>query len=85
MSEKEKKDLEMSFDEMDSVSGGLVADRTPAFSGIGVYDIVDDKTGQNIGGLQYDFDDDAQDAARALGQSTEIVSNAEWAKRYGNK
>ena len=82
MSEKEKKDQEMSFDEMDSVSGGLVVDRTPAFSGIGVYDIVDDKTGQNIGGMQYDFDDDAQEAARSLGQSDEIISNSEWAKRF---
>ena len=82
MSEKEKKDLEMSFDEMDSVSGGLVDDRTPAFSGIGVYDIVDDKTGQNIGGTRYDFDDDAQEAARSLGQSDEIISNSEWAKRF---
>lgn len=73
----------MSFDEMASVSGGLIVDRTPAFSGIGVYDIVDDKTGQNIGGMQYDFDDEAQDAARAPGQSDEIISHSEWAKRFG--
>ena len=60
MSEKEKKDQEMSFDEMDTVSGGLVVDRTPFASGIGVFDIVDDKTGQTIG--TYDDQDDAGDA-----------------------
>ena len=82
MSEKEKKDLEMSFDEMDTVSGGLVVNRASPFSGIPAFDIVDDKTGQNVSGMQYDDDDDAQNAARALGQSEEIISNAEWAKRY---
>ena len=46
MSEKEKKDLEMTFDEMDSVSGGLVVNRTPFASGIGVFDVVDDQTGR---------------------------------------
>lgn len=82
MSEKEKNDLEMSFDEMDSVSGGLVVNRASPFSGIPAFDIVDDKTGQNVSGMQYDDDEEAQNAARALGQSTEILSNDEWAKRF---
>ena len=80
MSEKEKKDMEMSFDEMDSVSGGLVVDRTPMFSGIGVFDVVDDKTGRTL--MNLDDADDAREAARAMGQSDEVISNAEWAKRF---
>ena len=80
MSEKEKNDLEMSLDEMASVSGGLVVNRTPMFSGIGVFDVVDDKTGQLIESL--DDQDDAQAAARAIGQSTEVINGAEWAKRF---
>ena len=80
MSEKEKKDLEMTFDEMDSVSGGLVVNRTPFASGIGVFDVVDDQTGRMIESL--DDQDDAQAAARSIGQSDEVISNSEWAKRF---
>ena len=52
----------------------------PFASGIGVFDIVDDKTGRTI--VNYDDQDDAREAARSIGQSDEVISGSEWGKRF---
>ena len=82
MNKKEEQDLKLSFDDLDSASGGLVVDRTPFASGIGVFDLVDDKTGRNVNGIHYEDLDEAREAARALGQSEEAISGSEWNQRF---
>jgi len=76
----ENQDMKLSFDDLDSAAGGLVVDRTPMFSGIGVFDVVDDKTGAKVG--SFEDQDDVMNAAPSLGQSSDCISGSEWDRRF---